>query len=89
MAASLTPDVMEDEIAIALANVLAAANRRARELGIDLGRSLISITPHSSEQGSVWRVSYGPQDYIGRRGGDLVIDVTPTDASILGVRRGQ
>lgn len=37
----------------------------------------------------LWRVSYGAQNYVGRRGGDLVIDVDSGDASVKQVLRGQ
>ena len=37
----------------------------------------------------LWRINYGPKDYGGRRGGDLIIDIDPTDASIKNVLWGQ
>jgi hypothetical protein len=37
----------------------------------------------------LWRINYGPKDYIGRRCGDLIIEVNPTDASVKQVLRGQ
>jgi len=89
MAATLGPDVLQDDIAVSLARGLAAANKRARELGIDVLQSLITITQHSRNGGLLWRINYGPRDYIGRRGGDLIIDVDPDDASIKQVLRGQ
>ena len=89
MPAPLTADVLQDHLAVALARVMAAANRRARELGVDVTRSLITITEHTQDEGTLWRVNYGPKDYVGRRGGDLIIDVDADDASVRRVLRGQ
>jgi hypothetical protein len=89
MAAMLTADVLQDEIAVSLARVMAAANKRARESGIDLLQSLITITQRSFNSGLVWRINYGPKDYVGRRGGDLIIEVDPISASITQVLHGQ
>lgn len=88
MGATLSADVLEDEMAVSLARVLASANRRARELNVDVPQSLITIT-QLIDNGPCWRINYGPKDYVGRRGGDLVIEVDATDASIKQVLRGQ
>lgn len=88
MGTTLSADVLEDDMAVSLARVLAAANRRARELNVDVPQSLISIT-QVIDNGPSWRINYGPKDYIGRRGGDLVIEVDATDASIKQVLHGQ
>jgi hypothetical protein len=89
MAAPLTADVLQDEIAMSLARAMAAANRRARELGVDVPQALITITQRALNGGLVWRINYGPKDYIGRRGGDVIIDVDPSDVSIKQVLWGQ
>ncbi len=88
MAATLTADVLQDDLAVTLARVLAAANKRARELGVDALQSLITITQHF-DNGPHWRINYGPKDYVGRRGGDLIIEVDASDISIRQVLRGQ
>lgn len=88
MGETLTADVLADDLAVLLARVLASANRRARELGVDVPQSLITIT-QSFADGPRWRVNYGPKDYIGRRGGDVMIEVDPADVSIKQVLRGQ
>ncbi len=88
MSATLTADVLQDDLAVLLARVLAAANKRARELGVDVLQSFITIS-QSFEDGSSWRVNYGPKDYLGRRGGDLIIEVDAGDISIKQVLRGQ
>jgi hypothetical protein len=89
MSADLTADVFKDEIAVSLARAIAAANIRARELGIDVLQTLITITQHFDNGSTFWRINYGPKDYIGRRGGDLMIEVDPNDASIHQVLWGQ
>jgi hypothetical protein len=89
MVATLTAEVFQDEIAVSLARAMAAANRRARESGIDVLQSLITITQGSFNGGLVWRINYGPKDYVGRRGGDLIIEVDSDDASIKRVLWGQ
>ncbi len=89
MAASLTADVLQDDIAVSLARAIAAANKRARESGIDVLQSLITITQRPFDGNLLWRINYGPKEYIGRRGGDLIVEVDPTDASIKQVLRGQ
>lgn len=88
MGATLSADVLEDDMAVSLARVLASANKRARELNVDLPQSLITIT-QLIDNGPCWRINYGPKDYVGRRGGDLVIEVDAIDASIKQVLRGQ
>jgi hypothetical protein len=89
MAGLLTADVLADGLAVSVAQALAAANRCARDSGIHVLQSLITITQHASEDTILWRVNYGPRDYIGRRGGDLVVEVDPQDASIKRVIRGR
>lgn len=89
MAGPLEADVLQDDIAVSLARAVASANRRARELGVDALESLVSVTKHPLNGGMVWRINYGHRNYIGRRGGDLVIEVNPSDATIERVLRGQ
>lgn len=88
MSVTLTTDVLQDDLALSLARVLAAANKRAREAGVDVARSVITIS-QSFEHGLRWRVNYGPKDYIGRRGGDLIVEVEANDANVTQVLRGQ
>jgi hypothetical protein len=95
MTTILGADVLQDEIAVSLARVVASANRRAREMGVDVPQSIISISQHSPGGGRApsagwsWRVNYGPKEYVGRRGGDLIVEVDPSDASIKQVLWGQ
>ena len=89
MATVLTNETLKDEIAISVAQVLASANRKAKELGVDLKESLITVTQHLANGVWLWRVHYGTRDYIGRRGGDLIIDVGAANADVQRVTRGQ
>jgi hypothetical protein len=89
MAMPLTADVLQDDIALSIARVLAAANKKAREAGVDLLNCLISVTQRAIDGRTVWRVNYGPKDYVGRRGGDLIVEVNADDETISRVLRGQ
>lgn len=82
-------EILQDDLAISLARAMAAANKKARELGVDVTQSLISITQHTLNGISVWRINYGPKDYVNRRGGDVLIEVDVHDATIKKVLRGQ
>jgi hypothetical protein len=88
MSVTLTNDVLQDNLAVFLARAIAAANKRAREFGVDVGQSLITIT-QSFENGPCWRANYGPKDYVERRGGALIVDVDAADATVKQVLRGQ
>jgi hypothetical protein len=89
MASLLDSEVLNDDLAVSLARSLAAANRRAHECGVEADDSLITISQIAGDAGALWRVNYGPRDYINQRGGDLIVEVNPADASILRVIRGQ
>lgn len=87
--ATLSPDVLEDKLAVSLARVLAAANKQARELGIDVAENIVTITQRPANGDMFWRINYSPKEHAGRRGGDFIVDVDPTDATIRQVFRGQ
>jgi hypothetical protein len=89
MAAVLNKETLQDEIAVSVARILASANRKAKELGVDVRESLITVSQHLAKDVWLWRVHYGARDYVGRRGGDLMIDVDPTNADIKKILRGQ
>ena len=86
---TLTPEVLQDDIAVSLARSIAVANKRAQELGINLLQSLITITEYYLHDNKFWRINYGPRDYVGRRGGDLIIEVDFQNAAINKVLWGQ
>ena len=89
MGITLAAEVLQDDLAVSLARAMAAANKKARELGVDVTQSLISITQHTLNGVSVWRINYGPKDYVNRRGGDVLIEADMHDAAIRKVLRGQ
>ena len=89
MSATLAAEVIQDDIAVSVAQATAAANKRARELGVDVLQSLITITQRSSKDDTFWRINYGPKDYVGRRGGDLIIEVDQSNARINQILWGQ
>jgi len=89
MEVPLTAEVLQDDIAISIARVLATANRKARESGVDLLNCLISVAQRAIDGRTVWRVNYGPKDFIGRRGGDLIVEINADDETISRVLRGQ
>ena len=89
MAAAFTPEVLQDTVAVSLAQAVAAANKRAREMGINVQESLITISQTAANGSQLWRINYGPRDYMGQRGGDLIVEVDPGDATVKRVFRGQ
>ncbi len=89
MATVLSNETLQDEIAVSVARVLASANRKAKELGVDARTSLITVSQHLAKGVWLWRVHYGARDYVGRRGGDLMIDIDPSNADIKQIFRGQ
>lgn len=89
LTAELTAEILQDELAVSLASALTIANKKARQLGVDVLQSLISITQDTQNSSPVWRINYGPKDYIAQRGGDVMIEVDMHDALIKKVFRGQ
>lgn len=89
MAATLSREVLQDDAAVSIARVLAAANKSARQAGVDVSKSLITITQRFSGEGMTWRVNYGMKNYIGRRGGDVIVEIDSHDASVKHILRGQ
>lgn len=89
MATILSNETLQDEIAVSVARILASANRQAKELGIDVKESLITVSQYLTEGVWLWRVHYGARNHVGRRGGDLMIDIDPANADIKQILRGQ
>jgi hypothetical protein len=85
----LLDGILQDSLAVSLAQAMAAANKRAQEAGVDASQSRISVTQQHSKQGLVWRIYYGHQNPVGRRGGGLTVDVASEDATVRQVLRGQ
>ena len=81
-------DVLHDDIAMSLAQVMAAANERVTAAGVRIKDNLISIAQLPGEE-TFWRINYGPDDYVSRRGGDFIVDVGAHNAAVKQVIRGQ
>jgi hypothetical protein len=88
MSMAITNEVLHDDLAVLLACAVAAANTQAREFGVDVSQSLITIS-QVFEIGPRWRVNYGSKDFVGRRGGDIIVDVDAIDATVRQVLRCQ
>ena len=88
MSMTLTKEDMADEFAVSLAHILAAANRRARQLGCDVSQSLVTISQHF-EGGAFWRINYGAKNPVAQRGGDWIVEVSAENAEVKRVLRGQ
>ena len=52
----LSNETLQDEIAVSVARVLASANRKAKELGVDARTSLITVSQHLAKGVWLWRV---------------------------------
>lgn len=89
MTTVLATEVLQDDLAISLARAMAMANKEARDLGVNVVQSLISITQTKQNGGSVWQINYGPRDYLNLRGGDVLIEVDVLDGTITRILRGQ
>jgi hypothetical protein len=89
MIGTLSIDALNDAVALTTANIVATANRRARELGVEVERTLMSLTHVIAPGSDTWRVNYVPDDYVERRGGDLIIDVDARSGDVIRVFRGQ
>ena len=88
MSVTLTDDVLQDDFALPLARAVAAANTRAREFGVDVSQSFITITQDFTN-GLHWRVNYGAKNAVGRRGGDLLVEIDAVDGTVTQVLHGQ
>ena len=82
-------DLQQDRLAMSVARAVALANEAAVANGTQPTDSLVSISEESSAAGRVWRINYGPRDYIGRRGGDLIVLVDEAGQAVQRVIRGQ
>ena len=88
MNAGLTAEELADDVVVSVAHILAAANRRARQLGCEVSQSLVTISQHF-DNGSFWRINYGTKHPQTQRGGDLIIEVSAENAEVKRVLRGQ
>jgi len=82
-------EIAQDDLAVGVARALAIANHAAVERGTDLQQSLVTITEEEPPPYRRWRIHYGPRDYVGRRGGDLVVIVDEASGRAERILRGQ
>lgn len=82
-------EIQQDEMVMSVAWALKLANDAALAHGVDPAISTVTITAEPSQPTSVWRVHYGPRDYISRRGGDLLVTVDTSVGKVERVLRGQ
>jgi hypothetical protein len=78
----------QDDVVASVTTVLSIANQCAREQGVDIEQSLISIT-QQDEDFNQWRVNYGPRDFMNKRGGDVFVFVDASTKSVTQVLLGQ
>jgi hypothetical protein len=87
---TITPEALQrDPLALAVAYAMKLANEAASQAGIDLAASLVTVSEEYAASVRQWRVHYGPRDYIGRRGGDLIVVVDDPSGQVRQVLRGQ
>lgn len=67
---------------MSLARVLAAANKQARQSGVEAAENFITIAQRPVNGNVIWRINYSAKDSVGRRGGDLIVDVDASDGTI-------
>ncbi|HEY2414317.1 MAG TPA: hypothetical protein VGI40_18880 [Pirellulaceae bacterium] len=89
MSVEILEAMQQDDLVMSVARALSAANQAATGQGTDIGSSLVTISEEGSPGGRVWRIHYGPRDYVGRRGGDLSVLVDESTATVQRVIRGQ
>jgi myo-inositol-hexaphosphate 3-phosphohydrolase len=82
-------DIRQDQLAMAVAAALAVANDAAAAQGLDLPQYLVSITEEAPPPDRLWRIHYGPRNYVNRRGGDLIVFVEERSGAVRQIIRGQ
>ena len=82
-------EMQQDRLVMSVAKALALANEAALARGTDPANSLVTITEELSAGGRLWRINYGPRDYIDRRGGDLIVVVDEGSQAVQRIIRGQ
>jgi hypothetical protein len=82
-------EMQQDQLVMSVARALALANEAAIAQGTDPGTSMVTITEETSSTGRLWRIHYGPRNYIGRRGRDLIVFVDESTAAAQRIIRGQ
>ncbi len=81
--------MQKDSRAMSVARALALANERAVDMGWDPAASLVTITEEPDPTRCLWKIHFGPRDYINRRGGDMVMLVDEGAGEVRQVLKGQ
>jgi hypothetical protein len=82
-------EIQQDGLALGIARATALANSAAVAHGKDPSQSLVTISEETPPPDRRWRVHYGPRDFRGRRGGDLMVIVNERLGVVERVLRGQ
>lgn len=89
MATVTVKELQQNHLVTSVARALALANEAALKQGTVPADSLVTITEETSPTGRLWRIHYGPRDYVGRRGGDLIVLVDERADAVQRIIRGQ
>ena len=82
-------EIQADDLAWKVARALKVANGIATSRGRNLDTSLITISEESPPPDRLWRVHYGPRDFISSRGGDLIVVIDENSGVVWKTIRGQ
>ena len=82
-------EIQQDGLALGIARATALANAAAVAQGRDLSQCLVTVSEETPPPDRRWRVHYGPRDFRGRRGGDLIVIVSERLGAVERVLRGQ
>ncbi|MGH7225602.1 MAG: hypothetical protein ACRELF_20485 [Gemmataceae bacterium] len=81
--------MQQDPLVMSVARALTLANETARRYAMELAHSVVTISEETTPEGRLWRIHYGPQDYIARRGGDLTVFVDGSGDAVKRILSGQ
>lgn len=89
MATVSIEDFRQDRLVMSVASALSLANAAAIAEGTEPSESLVTISAEESPTRRVWRIQYGPRNYVNRRGGDLIVIVDSDTQTVQQIIRGQ
>ncbi len=89
MPAITLEEMQQDQLVMSVARALALANEAALAQGTEPANSTVTIMEETSSLGRLWRIHYGPRNYINRRGGDLIVFVDERGEAVQRIIRGQ
>ena len=86
MATATLEDLQNDILVMSVARALDLANGAVLSQGLQPADLLVTIAEEASPSGRVWRIHYGPRDFVNRRGGDLIVLVDEHTGAVRIVR---